>query len=194
MWLEIFSFFVGLFFSHAVFRIPLLIFPRMKSWNDQFTPHPEPVNVDGELLLRVLHMRNFYYLGLFFAFIPLVFGWFSIKYGNSPLGFGLWLASGWLIISNFSSFLTNEGPPWTKDLAIKLQIVRNRAESADSCCQFSAPVWEVTAVRCAICREILLAEPRPDLGRPRSDGWIKGMTRLILSGGRPLVSLNDEEE
>ena len=103
MWLEIFSFFVGLFFSHAVFRIPLLIFPRMKSWNDQFTPHPEPVNVDGELLLRVLHMRNFYYLGLFFAFIPLVFGWFSIKYGNSPLGFGLWLASGWLIISNFSA-------------------------------------------------------------------------------------------
>jgi hypothetical protein len=194
MWFEVFSFFVGVFFSHTAFRIPFLLFPRMKSWNDQFTSHPEPVNVDGELLLRVLHMRNFYYLGLFFTFIPLIFGWLTIQYGNAPLGFGLWLSSGWLLISNISSPLAGEGPPWTKTLAMKLQLVRNEAESDKSCCQFSAPVWEVTAVRCAICRKILLNEPRPDLGRPRSDGKIKGLFLLILSGGRPLVSLNEEEE
>ena len=45
----------------------MLTFPRMKSWNDQFTPHPEPIFVDGELLRRVLDMRNFYWLALLFA-------------------------------------------------------------------------------------------------------------------------------
>ena len=194
MWDIILNFSLGLVFAHLSIRIPLLTFPRMKSWNTQFPPHPEPILVDGQLLRRVLDMRNFHWLGIFFAIIPLGFGWMSLKYGNAPLGFGMWISSGWAIVSRLTSAIDVDGPPWSKDLAMRLQIVRNEADSEKSCCAFPVPLWEVMSVRCNACGKVLLAESRPDLGRPRSDGWIKGFFRLLLTDGRPIVSPSSEEE
>jgi hypothetical protein len=193
MWELFFNFSIGFVFAHIVVRVPMLTFPRMKSWNDQFTPHPEPIFVDGELLRRVLDMRNFYWLALFFAIIPLTFGWLSLKYGNAPLGFGMWLSAGWTVLSRITSVIDEDGPSWSKQLAMRLQVVRNDAESDSSCCDYPVPVWGVMSVRCDVCSKVLLSEPRPDLGRPRSDGWIRGLLRLLVTDGKPIVASSEEE-
>ena len=39
---------------------------------------------------------------------------------------------------------------------------------------------------------ILLMVSRPDLGRPRSDGWIMGFVRLLLTDGRAVVASEEE--
>lgn len=193
MWLELFEFFTGAVMAYLITRIPFLTFPRMKSWNEQFPPHPESIYVDGHLIQRVLHMRIFYWLALVFAIIPLTFGWISLAHGSAEFGFGLWAVSGWLVLSRITSFISGDEAPCTKQLAMNLQHVRNVADSEDSCCQFAQPMWEVTSVRCKTCGEILLREPRPDLGRPRSDGWIMGFVRLALSDGKPIIALDEEE-
>ena len=179
--------------AYVITRIPFLTFPRVKSWNEQFPPHPEPISVDGHLIQRVLHMRLFYCLALVFALIPLTFGWISLAHGSAEFGFGLWTVSGWLVLSRITSFISGEEAPFTKQLAMNLQHVRNISDSEDSCCQFAQPVWEITAVRCKTCGQDLLKEPRPDLGRPRSDGWIMGLVRLMLTDGKPIVALDEEE-
>lgn len=192
MWLIGFEFLSGAVLAYLITRIPFLTFPRVKSWNDQFPPHPEPIFVDGHLIQRLLHMRLFYWLALIFAIIPLTFGWFSLSYGSTSLGFGMWVVSGWLVLSRATGFIAGEKPHWNKDLAMELQLVRNRARSEDSCCNLPHPVWEITAVRCKSCGQTLLARPRPDLGRPRHDGKIMGFLRLLISDGKPIVSSEEE--
>jgi hypothetical protein len=193
MWIESFEFFSGAVMAYMITRIPFLTFPRVKSWNEQFPPHPEPVYVDAHLVQRVLHMRVFYWLALVFAIIPLTFGWVSLAHGSAPFGFGLWTVSGWLVLSRVTGFFAGEEAPCTKQMAMRLQQVRNVSDSDDSCCAFSQPMWEVTCVRCKACGKVLLNEPRPDLGRPRSDGWIMGFVRLVLTDGKPIMA-GDEEE
>ena len=193
MWIESFEFFSGAVLAYMITRIPFLTFPRVKSWNEQFPPHPEPVSVDAHLIQRVLHMRLFYWLALVFAIIPLTFGWVSLAHGSAPFGFGLWTVSGWLVLSRVTGFFAGEEAPCTKQTAMRLQQVRNVSDSEDSCCAFAQPMWEVTCVRCKACGKVLLNEPRPDLGRPRSDGWIMGFVRLVLSDGKPIMA-GDEEE
>ena len=179
--------------AYLITRIPFLTFPRVKSWNEQFPPHPEPVYVDAHLIQRVLHMRLFYWLALVFAIIPLSFGWVSLAHGSAAFGFGLWAVSGWLVLSRITALAAGEDAPCTKQLAMRLQQVRNVSESTDSCCAFSQPMWEVTAIRCKGCGKILLNESRPDLGRPRSDGWIMGFVRLAITDGRPIMASEEEE-
>ena len=193
MWIESFEFFSGAVLAYMITRIPFLTFPRVKSWNEQFPPHPGPVYVDAHLIQRVLHMRLFYWLALVFAIIPLTFGWVSLAHGSAPFGFGLWTVSGWLVLSRVTGFFAGEEAPCTKQTAMRLQQVRNVSDSEDSCCAFAQPMWEVTCVRCKACGKVLLNEPRPDLGRPRSDGWIMGFVRRVLSDGKPIMA-GDEEE
>ena len=192
MWDLFFEFLLGAILAHLITRIPFLTFPRMSSWNEQFNPHPHPIYIDAHLIQRVLHMRLFYWLGLLFAIIPLFFGWISLEYGSSPIGFGMWTVSGWLVLSRITGLMAGGDSPWTKQLAMRLQLVRNVSESDESCCDFPNPVWEVTAVRCSICGKKLLNESRPDLGRKRSDGWIMGFIRLILTDGKPIVASEEE--
>tara|TARA_B100000242_G_scaffold137604_1_gene97741 strand:+ start:3973 stop:4287 length:315 start_codon:yes stop_codon:yes gene_type:complete len=104
----------------------------------------------------------------------------------------MWVVSGWLVLSRATGFIAGEKPHWNKDLAMELQLVRNRARSEDSCCNLPHPVWEITAVRCKSCGQTLLARPRPDLGRPRRDGKIMGFLRLLISDGKPIVSSEEE--
>ena len=61
------------------------------------------------------------------------------------------------------------------------------------CCENINPQWEVACVRCLNCDRLLLNHPRPDLGRIRTDGFLKGGLRVLLLDSRPLLSLKDEE-
>ena len=115
-----------------------------------------------------------------------------MSYGSPAIGFGLWCVSGWLILSRLTGFISDEDPPWTKQLAMHLQLVRNKADSEKSCCNLPYPVWQVTCVRCTNCGSKLLNKPRPDLGRRRSDGFIRGFFRLIVTDGRPIVASEEE--
>jgi len=192
MWDIISNFLFGAIFAHLITRIPFLTFPRLKTWNEQFTPHPEAIPVDGHLIQRVLHMRMFYWLGLVFAIIPLFFGWFSLRYGSASLGFGMWSVSCWLVITRGTAFISKESAPWTKDMAIELQLIRNQCESEQSCCNIPHPVWQITAVRCINCGSTLKSMLRPDLGRPRQDGKIRGLVRLLMTDGRPIVATEED--
>jgi len=192
MWDLFFEFLMGAILAHLITRIPFLTFPRLSSWNEQFNPHPDPIYIDGHLIQRVLHMRLFYWMALLFAIIPLFFGWINLAYGSPSIGFGMWTVSGWLVLSRITGLLAGGESPWTKQLAMRLQLVRNISESDDSCCVFPNPVWEVAAVRCSMCGKNLLNESRPDLGRKRSDGWIMGFIRLILTDGKPIVASEEE--
>lgn len=193
MWIDFFEFFSGAIMAYLITRIPYLTFPRVKSWNEQFPPHPGPIYVDAHLVQRVLHMRMFYWLAIVFAIIPLTFGWISLAHGSAPFGFGLWTVAGWLVLSRITGFFAGEEAPCNKQMAMRLQQVRNVSDSEDACCAFAQPMWEVTSVKCKSCGIVLLNEPRPDLGRPRSDGWIMGFVRLILTDGKPIMAVDEEE-
>tara|TARA_B100000886_G_scaffold79729_1_gene51740 strand:+ start:177 stop:752 length:576 start_codon:yes stop_codon:yes gene_type:complete len=186
------EFALGAIMGYLITRVPFLIFPRFKSWNQQFPPHPEPVYVDSHLIQRVLHMRLFYWLALVFALIPLIFGWLSISHGSAPIGFGMWVVSGWLVLSRLTSFISGEESTWNKQMAMRLQSVRNECDGDNPCCDLALPLWEVTQVKCRTCGKNLLNEPRPDLGRPRSDGFFAGSIRLLISDGKPIVSSEEE--
>ena len=192
MWDVVLNFTFGAILAHMTTRIPFLTFPRMKSWNEQFSPHPEPIYVDAHLIQRVLHMRMFYWISLIFAIIPLFFGWISLRYGSASFGAGLWAVSSWLLLVRLSGFISGEKPPWTKQMAIDLQIIRNDCDSEQSCCNIPHPQWQISAVRCMNCGRNLLSMPRPDLGRPRKDGKIKGFIRLLVTDGRPIVSSKED--
>lgn len=192
MWDMISNFIFGAVFAHLITRIPFITFPRLKTWNEQFPPHPEPIYVDGHLIQRVLHMRMFYWLAIIFAVIPLFFGWASLRYGSASLGFGMWAVSCWLILNRLTAFISSEDAPWSKKMAVELQIIRNECDSEQSCCSIPHPVWQITAIRCTNCGMNLKSMPRPDLGRPRKDGKIRGFVRLLLTDGRPIVANEDQ--
>ena len=130
--------------AYLITRIPFLTFPRVKSWNEQFPPHPEPVYVDSHLIQRVLHMRTFYWLAIVFALIPLTFGWVSLGHGSALFGFGMWSVAGWLVLSRVTAFISGEEAPATKQLAMRLQNVKNISDSEESCCPFAQPMWELS--------------------------------------------------
>ncbi len=197
MWDVFARFALGAILGHFMIRIPTLFFPRMYAWNDQFTPHPEPFVLNPYLTQRILHMRRFYWLSFLFAIIPLFFGYNSIKYGATDLGFGLWISAGWTVLSRITALVGGEEAPWSMDLAMDIQKVINKCNSEESCCETPAPVWEVVSIRCYSCNSLLLDKPRPDLGRPRKDGRIMGLIRLLITDGKPIVTssiaLGEEE-
>ncbi|MDP6869305.1 MAG: hypothetical protein QGI21_00840 [Candidatus Poseidoniaceae archaeon] len=192
MWDVFARFALGAIIGHFMIRIPTLFFPRMYTWNDQFPPHPDPIPLNPYLTQRVLHMRKFYWMSIVFAIVPLFFGYNSVKYGASDLGFGLWIAAGWTVLSRITALVSGEDAPWTMNMAMEIQNVINKCDSSESCCNHPRPMWEVTSVRCLTCFAVLLNTPRPDLGRPRKDGRIKGLIRLLITDGKPLVAGNIE--
>jgi len=173
--------------------MPGILITRGKGFNVNFPPHPESIPLTPYLTQRVLHMRMFYWLGLVAAIIPLAFGLISLRWGNVPFGFGLWLSSGWFILSRLQSFMGGPKPPWTLDVAERLQIIINDSKSDDSaCCNFSSPEWLLTGVYCSVCSKELENMPRPDLGRKRSDGFFMGFIRLLSSDGHPMFESNSK--
>ena len=180
-------FIAGFLLGHLMPRVPFMILSRTSGFNTKFPPHPDPIPLSPRLTQRVLHMRLFHRLGTLTTFLPLLFGYLSLLGGQPTFGYGLFLAGGWSLLSRSQALLG--GPPvaCTLEMAQRLQMVMNIADSEDACCPHPQPQWWVESVRCGSCSKKLDDMLRPDLGRPRKDGFFRGMLRLWLSDGRPMV-------
>ncbi|MEC7239102.1 MAG: hypothetical protein VXV81_03035 [Candidatus Thermoplasmatota archaeon] len=183
----------GFIISFLFPRLPIILVTRGKGFNTSFPEHPDPVPLSPKLTQRVLHMRMIYWMGFVVATIPLLFGLASIKWGNVAFGFGLWISSGWYILSRLQTFVGGQKPPWTLDMAQRLQVVMDDAKSEAKCCYNPLPQWDIMAVSCTTCSKVLDAMPRPDLGRKRLDGFFLGTTRLLLSDGYPIISSDEDK-
>lgn len=169
-------------------RLPIIMITRGKGFNTSFPEHPLPIPLSPKLTQRVLHMRMIYWMGFVVATIPLLFGLISIKWGNTAFGFGLWLSSGWFILSRLQTFVGGPKPPWTLGMAQRLQTVMDGTKSDSTCCNYPRPEWQILTVSCSTCGKVLDRIPRPDLGRKRMDGFFIGGFRLLLTDGYPTVS------
>ena len=194
--------------GHIFPRIPILCFTRSKSHNDMFPPHPEPIPITPELLNRILNLRRLYWMSIFFTIPSLIYGWIMITWTASPMGFGLFLASGWTIVSRLlpDSAQTQYKYPYSLNLIFDLNLLINSSRLNDVlaeegleinenliCCTKINSQWEMACVRCSNCNRVLLNFPRPDLGRTRVDGIIKGGIRLLLLDSRPLLTLKNND-
>tara|TARA_Y100001980_G_C14556690_1_gene349400 strand:+ start:7820 stop:8470 length:651 start_codon:yes stop_codon:yes gene_type:complete len=201
-------FVLGCIIGHIIPRVPILFFTRSKSQNFMFPPHPEPISINHDLLARILNLRKLYWMSIFFTFPALFFGWIMITWADSAMGFGLFLASGWTIVSRLLPDSTGNKYlyPYSLNLIFDLNLLINSRRLKDVlvdedveidttliCCKLINPLWEVGNVRCSNCNRILLDHPRPDLGRVREEGFIKGLARVLILDGRPLLSLKDKE-
>ena len=64
----------------------------------------------------------------------LLFGYLSILGGQSTFGYGLFLAGGWTLLSRGQALLGGPTLPCTLEMAQRLQMVMNIADSEDACC------------------------------------------------------------
>tara|TARA_B100001564_G_scaffold329233_1_gene313552 strand:+ start:80 stop:709 length:630 start_codon:yes stop_codon:yes gene_type:complete len=188
---SIFYFILGFIIAFLFPRLPLILITRGKSFNLEFSQHPSPIELSPKLTQRVLHMRMLYWMGFVVALIPLMFGFFSLKWGNTGFGFGLWISSGWFILSRLQVFVGGPKPPWTLEMAQRLQLVMDKSKSNDSCCKNPIPEWNLVNIECRTCNVVLDDMPRPDLGRKRVDGFFIGGFRLLMTDGYPFVEVSE---
>ena len=184
---------MGAGIGHIGPRLPTLWMTRAAGFNRRFPPHPEPVPLSPYLTQRVLHMRVFYWLSFVLAALVLVFGAASLRWGSAVFGFGLWVASTWTVLSRIQSLLAGRPAPWSKQLAVHLQTVVNQSTLVP-CCDEPFPVWGMRSIDCSECGTVLSRTARPDLGRTRSDGWMAGTLRLLLTDGYPMAEPLPEPE
>ena len=184
---------MGAGIGHIGPRLPTLWMTRAAGFNRRFPPHPEPVPLSPYLTQRVLHMRVFYWLSFVLAALVLVFGAASLRWGSAVFGFGLWVASTWTVRSRIQSLLAGRPAPWSKELAVHLQTVVNQSTLVP-CCDEPFPVWGMRSIDCSECGTVLSRTARPDLGRTRSDGWMAGTLRLLLTDGYPMAEPLPEPE
>ena len=177
---------MGAGIGHIGPRLPTLLMTRAAGFNRRFPPHPEPVPLSPYLTQRVLHMRVFYWLSFVLAALVLVFGAASLRWGSAMFGFGLWVASTWTVLSRIQSLLAGRPAPWSKELAVHLQTVVNQSTLVP-CCDEPCPVWGMRSIDCSECGTVLSRTARPDLGRTRSDGWMAGTLRLLMTDGYPMA-------
>ena len=184
---------MGAGIGHIGPRLPTLWMTRAAGFNRRFPPHPEPVPLSPYLTQRVLHMRVFYWLSFVLAALVLVFGAASLRWGSAVFGFGLWVASTWTVLSRIQSLLAGRPAPWSKELAVHLQTVVNQSTLVP-CCDEPFPVWGMRSIYCSECGTVLSRTARPDLGRTRSDGWMAGTLRLLMTDGYPMAEPLPEPE
>ena len=184
---------MGAGIGHIGPRLPTLWMTRAAGFNRRFPPHPEPVPLSPYLTQRVLHMRVFYWLSFVLAALVLVFGAASLRWGSAVVGFGLWVASTWTVLSRIQSLLAGRPAPWSKQLAVHLQTVVNQSTLVP-CCDEPFPVWGMRSIDCSECGTVLSRTARPDLGRTRSDGWMAGTLRLLMTDGYPMAEPLPEPE
>lgn len=182
-----FLFALGAIIGHVSPRLPTLFMTRPKGFNIRFSSHPEPVELSPYLTQRVLHLRTFYWSSFLLAGIVLFFGGVSLRWGSAGFGFGLWVASSWTILSRLQAFLGGRPAPWTHAMAVELQSVMDASRSEARCCSHPVPVWQQQCIQCSSCKAVLSRIARPDLGRKRSDGWVAGTLRLLITDGHPFT-------
>ena len=177
---------MGAGIGHIGPRLPTLLMTHAAGFNRRFPPHPEPVPLSPYLTQRVLHMRVFYWLSFVLAALVLVFGAASLRWGSAMFGFGLWVASTWTVLSRIQSLLAGRPAPWSKELSVHLQTVVNHSTLV-ACGDEPFPVWGMRSIDCSECGTVLSRTARPDLGRTRSDGWMAGTLRLLMTDGYPMA-------
>ena len=177
---------LGASIGHVGPRLPTLWMTRARGFNRRFPPHPNPIPLSPYLTQRVLHMRSFYWLSFVLGVLVLAFGAASLRWGSPIFGFGLWVASSWMMLTRLQMLVAGRPAPWTRDLAVELQSVMNRSRTCP-CCSVPQPSWGVQSISCATCDAVLSRTARPDLGRPRSDGRVAGFIRLLMTDGFPLA-------
>ncbi len=177
---------LGASIGHVGPRLPTLWMTRARGFNRRFPPHPNPIPLSPYLTQRVLHMRSFYWLSFVLGVLVLAFGAASLRWGSPIFGFGLWVASSWMMLTRLQMLVAGRPAPWTRDLAVELQSVMNRSRTLP-CCSVPQPSWGVQSISCATCDAVLSRTARPDLGRPRSDGRVAGFIRLLMTDGFPLA-------
>lgn len=187
-------FFAGFIIAFLFPRIPILLITRGKGFNLAFPDHPAAIPLSPKLTQRVLHMRMIYWMGFVVSLVPLVFGLASVKWGNAAFGFGLWISSGWFILSRLQTFIGGPKPPWTLDMAQQLQIIMDEVKSGQKCCPMPVAEWRVLTISCARCDAKLSELPRPDLGRKRMDGFFLGGLRLLMTDGYPVIDFDDDSK
>jgi len=180
-------FVAGCAIGHVGPRLPTLFMTRAKGFNVRFPAHPEPVELTPYLTQRILHLRTFYWLSFVLAGVVLLFGAASLRWGSAPFGFGLWVASSWTVLSRLQHQLAGRPAPWSHGMAVELQRIMDRPRHHEGCCQHPSPLWMSAGIRCATCEAVLSTLARPDLGRPRSDGRIRGTVRLLITDGHPMA-------
>ena len=177
---------LGASIGHVGPRLPTLWMTRARGFNRRFPPHPNPIPLSPYLTQRVLHMRSFYWLSFVLGVLVLACGAASLRWGSPIFGFGLWVASSWMMLTRLQMLVAGRPAPWTRDLAVELQSVMNRSRTFP-CCSVPQPSWGVQSISCATCDAVLSRTARPDLGRPRSDGRVAGFIRLLMTDGFPLA-------
>ena len=145
------------------------------------SPHPDPIPVGIPLIQRLLLMRRIHMMGWILAILPLALGLFVLRSSPEPFALGLVSGVAWFVLSR--AVPENlEGGFGVIPMSL-IQNVNNLRDPDEICCKRQLLQWEVRAIRCRNCREISLNRSRPDLGRIRADGRLKGILRILLIDG-----------
>lgn len=175
----------GLLAGMLIPRLPMLFFTRFLGLEGGLRPHPDPVPVDVPLIHRMRRMRRVHLMGWILAMLPLAFGIAVLRMAPEPFAFGLVGGVAWFAIGRLVPMDIEDG--WGVMPMATVYRLNELRRIDPPCCGRPFPQWEVQAVRCRHCRLVLLDQPRPDLGRIRSDGRLIGAFRVLLADGRPFV-------
>ncbi len=175
---------VGLVVGMVLPRVPLLFFTRFLGMEGDLPPHPDPVPIGVPLVQRLLLMRRVHMMCWITAIFPLGLGLWVLQNSPEPFALGMVAGVSWFAISRIVPEDIENGLGIIPLPMIKL--VNNLRQPEIDCCKESELYWEVRAVRCNHCRHVALDLPRPDLGRMRSDGRLKGSIRVLLADGRSI--------
>ena len=171
-------------------RIPLIFFTRFVNMERSLSPHPDPIPVGIPLIQRLLLMRRIHMMGWILCILPLALGLFVLRSSPEPFAFGLVAGVAWFILSRAVPDKL-EGGFGVIPMSL-VQEVNNLRDPEEICCKRQLLQWEVRAIRCRHCREILLNRSRPDLGRIRADGRLKGILRILLMDGASVYPIIGE--
>ncbi len=182
------SLFLGLMLGWILPRVASLVMTRRKALNRRFPEHPRPIPISPFLIQRLVSMNRLWWssvpVGILIGGIAMLL----LISSRSAFGYGLFIASFW----TSSTRLFGLSPcPWNFHV---IDQINGLIEPSNSCCDEADAVWGIEAVRCSSCELVLLALPRPDLGRPRSDGLIQGLARVLWMDGSAMPSLVDESQ
>jgi len=179
----------GMIVGMVLPRLPLLFFTRFLNMERDLPPHPDPVPISVPLVQRLLLMRRVHLMCWVTALFPIALGLWILQNSPEPFALGMVAGVSWFAITRVVPEDIEQGLGILPLSMIKS--VNNLREPETDCCDKPELYWEVRAIRCKHCRYVAMDLPRPDLGRMRSDGRLKGSLRILLTDGRSVFPTAD---
>ncbi len=179
----------GMIVGMVLPRLPLLFFTRFLNMERDLPPHPDPVPISVPLVQRLLLMRRVHLMCWVTALFPIALGLWILQNSPEPFALGMVAGVSWFAITRVVPEDIEQGLGILPLSMIKS--VNNLREPETDCCEKPELYWEVRAIRCKNCRHVAMDLPRPDLGRMRSDGRLKGSLRILLTDGRSVFPTAD---